>query len=335
MARALLQIVSAGPLTSIQDSGRPGRLRFGVPASGPVDRLAFAAGQAKLGNAPGAAAIELSLGGLVLDCVEGEVAFALTGGDFTAAIDGARLGSWTMARLGRGMQLRVSPGAQGNWSYLAFAGELEASSWLGSRSTHMLAGLGGGSISAGQVLTLERCHSKAEPGPIARPPDSAAPISKARIVVGPQDRFFASGAIERLGDTPFSATSSFDRMGMVLAGPSLMPARLDIPSEPAIRGALQVNGEGRIAMLTADHQTTGGYPKIAVVIDSDSDRVAQLRAGTPLGFVPVSPNEARALASAERRRSARYLASLTGKPSLAASLMGENLIDGVVDTGSD
>jgi allophanate hydrolase len=87
-----LVVAQAGPLTTIQDGGRRGLMRFGVPQSGPVDRLAFAAANAALGNPLGAPAIELSLGGLTLACRSGEVGFALTGGDFTAELDGVRSG---------------------------------------------------------------------------------------------------------------------------------------------------------------------------------------------------------------------------------------------------
>jgi allophanate hydrolase len=264
-----LLVEQAGPLVTIQDAGRRGLMRFGVPHSGPVDRLAFAAAHAVLGNPPGAPAIELSPGGLTLLCRSGEVDFALTGGDFAAELDGVALGAWTVGRLLPGTRLRVRPGAAGNWAYLAFAGRLDTRHWLGSAATHALAGLGGGALVAGQELTVEPATREVTPRPI--PPPPAAPPS-ARIVIGPQDRFFPPPALAALTCAEFRASARLDRMGLQLEGPALIPTALDMVSEPAVRGALQVNGTGGLSLLLADHQTTGGYPKIAVLIGADADR---------------------------------------------------------------
>ena len=330
MSQARLLIEQAGPLTNVQDAGRPSFARYGVPPSGPVDRLAFTAALAALRNSPGGTAIELSLGGITLHCVTGEVAFALTGGDFTADRDGVSLGGWTVGRLSAGMRLRVREGTRGNWAYLAFAGTIAAPAWLGSRSTLMLAGLGGGRIEAGAEVVIEGATITPIQGPITPPPD-ATPISEARVVLGPQERFFAADTIAHLTGKPFRASSAFDRMGLVLDGPPLVPLGLDMPSEPAVRGALQVNGAGALTLLSADHQTTGGYPKIGVVIDADCDRVAQLRAGSPCRFVAIDADDARTVAWTQRTAHAAWLAGLSARPLPEALLMSANLIGGMVD----
>jgi allophanate hydrolase len=150
-------------------------------------------------------------------------------------------------------------------------------------------------------------------------------------VIGPQERFFAADAQDRLCTEPFIATGTFDRMGRALEGPPLLPLRLDMPSEPALPGCLQLTGDGRMTMLMADHQTTGGYPKIAAVIGADIDRLAQLEAGTAFRFETVSLDEAvrrrQKLASAQ----ADALRQLVPGDDLAARLLGNNLVGGVID----
>lgn len=327
---ARLRVEHSGPLTSVQDAGRPGWRRFGVPPSGPVDRLALAAANRALGNPPHAAGVELSHGGITLFCVDGALDVALTGDDFRAEVDGAAYGDWSIFPLHAGMQLRVRAGAGANWAYLAFAGDLDAPHWLGSRATHLLAGLGGGRVVAGASLTVDNPRSSRRSRRIPLPP-ATAPITVAHVVLGPQDRYFTPETLARLTAEPFTATTRFDRMGMALDGAALPPVRIDMPSEPAIRGALQVDGDGRIVLLTADHQTTGGYPRIAVVIDADVDRLMQLPAGSPVRFVPLTAAEAVARARTQARRREGYLRDVDASRADAPSLLTTNLIDGVID----
>ena len=135
---AQLLVEAAGPLTTIQDAGRFGHLRRGVTWSGPVEPWGFAAAQAVLGTA--GPAIELSHGGLTLRCTEGSVRFALAGGDFTATLDGQRLGCWTTGVLTAGARLVVRDGAVGNWATLGFGGMLDCPRWLGRKVCCVITG---------------------------------------------------------------------------------------------------------------------------------------------------------------------------------------------------
>ncbi len=328
MTRAVLRVEMAGPLTTIQDAGRPGHRRFGVTPSGPVDRLGFAAAHAGLGNPPGGAAIELSHGGIVLRCIEGDVGFALAGGDFAARLDDVALGGWTTGVLRPGSRLVIRDGKAGNWATLAFAGVLEARHWLGSAATLALAELGGGRLTAGDTLAIA-ARTPAAPQPIAPPPAETGPI---RVVLGPQEQFFAPESIAALLSQPWAAAAAFDRMGLVIDGPALPPLSVTMLSAPLLRGAIQVNGAGTPTILTADHQTTAGYPRIATVIDTDVDRAAQLRPGESLRFAAVTVAEAIAIARRSAVARAAWLAGVAaGQGSLADRLASANLIDGVVD----
>ncbi|MFM9937602.1 MAG: biotin-dependent carboxyltransferase family protein [Novosphingobium sp.] len=328
---ARLRIEAAGPLTSVQDAGRRGAMRFGVPRSGPIDRLAFAAALAAAQPDCGTA-IELSLGGLTLTCLEGEIGFALCGGGFTAEIDGRALGGWCRAALAPGQRLRVRQGG-GNWAYLAFAGASSAPAWLGSRATHALSGLGGGMVSEGDVLEFDAARPL-PPAALAVPPaaSAAAPIG---VVIGPQERYFAADAVNRMSAETFIATGTFDRMGRVLNGPPFVPLRLDMPSEPAMRGCLQIAGDGRMTMLMADHQTTGGFPKLATVIGADIERLAQLPAGTLFRFEAVPVDEATTRLRRFTAAQAAFLGSLRQAENLEERLRAQNLVGGVIDALGD
>lgn len=335
MSEAVLSVGFAGPHVSIQDAGRPGFMRFGVPASGPMDRASFAAANAALGNPPGSPAVEISMGGLVLECLSGTVTFAVAGGGFVVEHGGRRAGSWTVATLRAGERLAIRPGHWGSWTYLAFAGRLDAQGWLGSFSTHALSGLGGGRVASGQRLTVTDAELREEREGAIPCPVTARPRQELHVVPGPQDGFFAAGTFAAFLAGPYRLTDAYDRMGVRLQGPALpLNASLDMPSGPIVRGSVQVAGDGVATVLLADHQTTGGYPRIATVIDTDLDAFVQLRPRDMIAFRPVTPEHAVEQARLRAASAARYLAAIA-KPrgTLSQRLMGENLIGGVVDAG--
>lgn len=312
MADALLRVVQAGPHVTVQDGGRRGMMRYGVPASGPMDRKALVIANTALGNAPGAAGIEVSPGGLVLDCVSGSVTLAAAGGGFILDVDGTRRGSWCVLGLRAGQRLVVRPGPWGCWMMLAFAGRIDRPGWLGSLATHGASGLGGGRLAAGDEIRVT--GTQALPDRPLPCPVTARPRPLLHAVAGPQDRFFGPAAMNALQHGGFRLTSAYDRMGVRLAGPGLLPeGALAIPSEPILRGSVQVAGDGVATVLLADHQTTGGYPKIATVIDDDLDGFVQCRPGQAIRFRLISPEVAVTIARQRSASFARYLGQLTPK----------------------
>lgn len=311
MSEAVLSVSFAGPHVSIQDGGRPGLMRFGVPQSGPLDRRSFAAANVALGNPAETPAIEVSLGGLSLSCISGTVSFAVAGGGFILDHAGVKRGSWTIATLRPGEKLTIRPGPWGSWCYLSFAGVLQSQHWLGSVATHALSGFGGGRLAAGQTLTIFDTERREDRKGDIPCPVSARPRHEARITIGPQDRFFAAETLQSFLSGPWRLTDAWDRMGLRLVGPTIAPeAVLDMPSEAILRGSVQVAGDGVASILLADHQTTGGYPKIATVLDCDTDALMQLRPRDPVTFRPVSNHEAIAIARLAARANKVYLAAL-------------------------
>jgi len=331
MREARLTVRSCGPLVSYQDGGRFGMLRFGVPASGAMDRLAHAAANAAVGRPHDATAIEISMGGLELACESGEVTYGIAGGDFHVLHAGAVAAPWGVRTLRAGEVLSVRAGRWGSWAYLAFAGELLCRHWAGRASTHSTSGLGGGMLAAGATVVVRDATTlDARHGDLAIP-DFARPRATIRVVLGPQSAQFGPEATVAFLREPFTVTSAYDRMGMRLAGPSLpLGDSLSIPSEPVVRGSIQVGGDGVASILLADHQTTGGYPKIATVISSDLDGVSQLQPHDRVRFQAVSADEGIHLARARAHARDRYLQEVaTRRVTLDDRLMQENLISGV------
>jgi len=303
-----LRVAFAGPHVTFQDGGRLGRMRFGVPASGPMDRKAFAIAQSIFGHPPDAAAIEVSVGGLALDCVEGQVTFAVVGGGFIVQIGARRLGAWAVHTLHQGERLVIRPGPWGSWTYLAFAGDLVAPQWLDSSATHGPSGLGGGTLAAGQEVIVQDARVVPAAEGAIPCPIWARPRRVIHAVVGPQDRFFSAESLEDMATQPFHLTNAYDRMGVRLRGPSLTPqGALSIPSEPILRGSVQVAGDGLATVMLADHGTTGGYPKIATVVSDDLDGFVQLRPNDAVRFKLITPPQAVALARSGDRALRAYL----------------------------
>ncbi len=331
MSAAVLEVRRAGPLVSFQDQGRPGRLRLGVPASGPMDPFAHAAAHAALGRPGSGTAVEVSVGGLTVACAGAAVTVAVCGGQFDLSHNGALVSGWAVVTLRPGDVLAISSGPWGSWCYLAVAGELRATHWLGSTSTHVRAGLGGGLLRPGdRIVVHDPVEDDERDGPIEVPASAMRP-SRLRVVLGPQTECFVPGAVETLLGTPYVLTSAYDRMGVRLDGAPLpLLDALAIPSTPTLRGSVQVAGDGLPTLLLADHQTTGGYPKIATVVADDVTRAVQLRPGDGVRFVAIDP--AAAIRSARVAASVRAaaLTALRARPGTRTRrLLGTNLIGGV------
>mgnify|MGYP000352970494 FL=1 len=330
MSDVEFSISFAGPLVTFQDIGRPGNMRYGVSASGPMDIVSFEAANAVLGNETKQTAIEISLGGLILQCHEGSITLAITGGDFLIEYQGQKISSWTVLTIQKGERLSIRAGKSGSWAYLAFSGKLNVKDWLKSNSTHSTSGFGGGVLKTGQKFTLTDASNQANRiGPILKPSFNTNDLIHA--VLGPQDQYFINTAIEIFSDSIFKVSDNYDRMGMQLTGPKLeLKSALSIPSEPVVKGSIQVSGDGIPTILLADHQTTGGYPKIATVISSDINRLVQFRSNQSVEFILISSNEALQKTRKFLDMKEKYLQKISiSRGTLEQRLMSENLIGGV------
>ena len=330
---ARFKVLHAGPFVSVQDTGRTGYKRFGVTGSGAMDRFSFAMVNTALEQPRHNAAIEVSLGGIDIQCTEGSVAACVAGGSFNIVLDGKQLSSCSTFVMQPGSVLRIRPGEWGSWSYLCFAGLLQSVGWLGSQSVHLDSGLCGRPLQTGDEIEIANPATELKVTGNFQNVDRLKPDSTLRVVLGPQDRYFEAASIDALFSEEFTISAEYNRMGVRLNGPALkIAAALDMPSEPIARGSLQVPGHGDPLLLLADHQTTGGYPKIATVISCDQDSFTQLRSGDSVRFKCVEVNEAIAATRDKHQKSEDLFRSFAlNSISLDERLANSNLISGVTD----
>jgi biotin-dependent carboxylase-like uncharacterized protein len=328
-----LRVLAAGPGLSLQDAGRPGYLRYGVSESGPMDWAAHALANRLLGNAPGAAALEIGPGGARFVAQTG-LAAAVAGTGFQITVDGHAHAAPVAGGIAAGQQIEVRPGRAGMWAYLALAGGIDAPDVLGSAAHHARAGLG---HRVGEGDALPPCHqSSVSPG-LAQYADplAALPDGPLGVVRGPQDHMFSNTMKARLTEAEWRISARADRMGYRLEGPKLA-AELgsDIVSEGIVMGSIQVPGDGQPIVLMADRQPTGGYAKIGVVCRADVRRLAQTRPGEAVSFAWITVEEALARLRRVREAINAPLRRLGQAPS-AEGLLRANLISGVTGAEHD
>lgn len=292
----LVQLLQPGPLTTIQDLGRPGFAHLGVPRSGAADHRGLRLANQLTGNDDNAACLETTLGRLALR-FDFDAIVALTGAptpvrlllgrDSEAAA--AEFGAALAVPAGAVLQLGSPPA--GLRSYVAIAGGIDVPAVLGSRSADLLSGLGPRALRPGEWLRVGRPRFRTEEHEHPRPDYSqpteadAAAVPVLRAIAGPRDDWFAAGAVAVLAGGSYQVSPASNRTGLRLAGPPLRRARAaELPSEGVAAGSLQVSHDGQPILLLADHPTTGGYPVIAVVVSEDLDLAAQLRPGQHVRF---------------------------------------------------
>ena len=302
-----LRILEPGLLTTVQDLGRPGYLRYGIPPSGPMDRGAFILANRLVGNPDAAAGLECTLIGPRLE-PGAECVISVTGAEMPVTVNNQEVPRWTAVRLKAGDVLRLGQAQRGVRASLAVSGGIDVPEVLGSRSTYLrgqLGGLEGRQLRKGDLLRLGRPEvslEAVEGRQIRReciPSYSEEP--EVRVILGPQaDRFTADG-IEAFLEGPYEMLPQSDRMGARLRGPHIAHAwGHDIVSDGVPLGGIQVVGDGQPIVLLADRQSTGGYTKIATVCSFDIRKVGQVRPGQRLRFRSVSVDEAHATLRVER-----------------------------------
>ena len=336
-----LRVLAPGLHTTVQDLGRPGYQAIGVPVSGALDGFGLRLANALVGNPAGMPALEILRSGPALEVAAPSVRVALASAGASLALDtessrGVPAGE--SVTLERGAVVRVVVERECACCYLAVEGGIAVPLVLGSASTYVRAkigGLDGRALRRGDFLPLARARASERAELRLAPPLTPTSHQPIRVILGPQQEFFTEEAVAALLDGEFHISQNADRMGMRLDGPLLRHRRgWDIISDAIATGAIQVPGSGQPILLLADHQTTGGYPKIATVISADLPVVGRRGPGDTLRFVAVTVEAAEELARAAERRFAELTAGLEPVPGRAmidvGSLYGDNLISGVV-----
>jgi biotin-dependent carboxylase-like uncharacterized protein len=332
-------------MTTVQDLGRPGYQRLGVPVSGALDHVSLRAANLLVGNPAGAAALEVAYQGPTLAVEAESVRVAFAGA--TAPIDilyaeqtasAERLPPLHSLRLLKGQRVRIGALSGSAVGYLAIEGGFDVAPVLGSRSTFTRAGIGGFEgrpLRAGDRLAINLAEATEREERMLPSLDLAIP-ARFRVVLGPQDDYFTAAGLHTLLESTYTVTSASDRMGMRLEGPPLEHAKgYNIVSDGIAPGSIQVPGDGLPIVLLADRQTTGGYPKIATVISTDLPALGRLTPGAKIRFEAVSIE----LAEEACRQQAALIEAMVerivpiqrGPLVDARGLLSQNLVSGMVD----
>ena len=284
----MLEVLSAGALTTVQDLGRPGWAHLGIARSGAADRGALRLANRLVGNPAGAAALELTLRGPRLRA-HASCRAVLTGGIAAARLEGVDVAINAPFELEAGQVLEIGPVRAGLRAYLGLAGGIDAPESFGSRATDTLGRIGPEPLGSDDQIRL---LPPAGPAPTLAAVPARTPASEIEValLLGPREEWIAERSRAALPGGTYTVTPQSDRVGVRLQGPPLAWAREDeLRSEGIVPGAVQVPRSGQPVILLADCPTSGGYPVIGVVPERDLDRIAQLRPGGRLSFRPRPP----------------------------------------------
>lgn len=289
-------IKKGGPLTTIQDRGRFGFQKFGMPTAGAMDKYSYKIANLLVGNYNEEAVIEYTLKGPKIEFLEDAI-ISITGAKSKVFIDGQKIKMWKSHFVKKGSILEISRVEEGLRGYIAFKNGLDLPKIMGSYSTYLrgeLGGYKGRKLKNGDKLKLNRKVEKNEFKERKlvkndRPDFSQKEI---RVIMGPQDDYFTNKGISDFLKEEFEVSSQADRMGYRLKGEIEHKDGADIISDGIAPGSVQVTGDGKAIIMLADRQTTGGYTKIATVITVDLDLVVQKKPGDIITFKKVSLEKA-------------------------------------------
>jgi len=294
MAKAI--IVSAGALSAIQDLGRVGYQKMGMPVAGVMDNYAARCANILVGNNEKAALIETALLGPEIKFT-GKTLVALTGADMSAQINGVKIKNWKAYLVNKDDVLKLKGAVSGIRNYIAFSGGINVPSVMGSYATYIKGGIGGvngRALKAGDLLNFGSGGKFS----IREMDASDIPIYNENIVLravaGPFSEYFTDEGSDLFFGQSYTVGARSDRMGIFLEGSALSFTNktADILSSAILMGSVQITNDATPVILMADRQTTGGYAQIATVISPDLPKAAQAKPGAKISFQKVSISEA-------------------------------------------
>jgi len=334
-----LKVLAPGLHTTVQDLGRVGYQHIGVPVSGALDGSSLRLANALVGNPQNTAVLEALISGPTLEVAVDTARLAVAGAGASLIIRGDPpriVAAGQSVTLQHGAVVEIAVGRDTACCYLAVEGGIAVPLVLGSASTYVRAAIGGfqgRALRRDDILQLTIARAAERPElRISAPPVAAE--QSIRVVLGPQHDYFAEDAVTSLLSAEFRISKDADRMGLRLDGPVLRHRHgWDIVSDAIATGSIQVPGSGQAIVLLADHQTTGGYPKIATVISADLPALGRRRPGDMLRFLSVSLETAEQLARDAEHELAKLISTLEPAPNGTdldfGLLYDENLISGV------
>lgn len=293
------KVIQAGPLASLQDAGRFGVRHLGITQGGAIDLHAWAWANYLVANPWGAAAVEITFGGLKLEAIT-DVQLALAGADLGATLDGKPMQTWTALQMRTGQTLAFSTPRNGLRAYLAVAGGFQGESLLGSLSGVAREKLGGHSGDGKQLALGDILHAQQSAGdsptetrqiPATEKLDYSRP-ALLDFILGAQAEYFSGVSLFEFFNQSWTVDNRSDRMGIRLNGPVLKCSINNLVSEGLTLGAVQVPPDGQPIVLLNDRQTIGGYPRLGTLTPLSCARLAQCLPGQQVSFRPISAERA-------------------------------------------
>ena len=293
-------VKDSGPLTTVQDLGRFGYQKFGMPTAGAMDKFSYKIANLLVDNKEDDAVLEYTFKGPNLKFEEDAI-IAVTGAENTVKINGKKIKMWKSHYIEKGSTLEISSAQKGLRGYISFKSGFDLPEIMGSKSTYLRANLGGyegRKLKNGDVLEINKKISRDNYTLKSlekkyRPDFSQRNI---RVILGPQDDSFSKEGISKFLKDEFKVSSQADRMGYRLEGPKIdHKDGADIITDGIAEGSIQVSGNGKPIIMLADSQTTGGYTKITTVITVDIDIVSQKKPGDLITFEKIDIKTAQKL----------------------------------------
>lgn len=289
-----IKIINPGMFTTVQDLGRRGYQKYGIPPSGALDSYSLQLANLLVGNDKGEACLEATIAPPTIGFNK-ETWFSVTGGDWRPKLNGKELPAWKSIPAMKGDKLSFESKGTGMRVYISFSGGIDIPTVLGSKSTYARAALGGfkgRSLEQGDVLEIRESRKiVSQEIPEEFKPDLQ--FENIAVILGPQEDHFSEKGLENFLNSKYTVRSDSDRMGIRFDGPSIEHSDgADIISEAVAGGSVQVPGNGKPIILLSDRQTTGGYTKLATVIKAAGSKLAQMKPGDEVSFREISLEKA-------------------------------------------
>ena len=290
-----IKVIRPGACTTIQDLGRIGYQKFGIPVAGVMDEFAASVANFLVGNERNEAVLEITYLGPTLAFQE-EMLIGIAGADVSPKLNGVPVPVWESFTVKKDDVLSFASVKSGVRAYIAFAGSIDVPPVNGSKSTLMkskIGGFQGRMLQAGDELAICVRHGSVP----QRLPARFIPVyphsNDISVCLGPQDDYFTEQGIADFFRQPYTITANADRMGIRLDGAAVAhKTKADIISDAAVIGSIQVPADGKPIILMADRQTTGGYAKIGTVIKEDIIKLAQMASKDTVQFRRISMEDA-------------------------------------------
>lgn len=300
----MIEIISAGMLSTVQDLGRFKVMKNGFTQSGVMDAYSTKIANKLCKNDINAPVIEMTMLGITAK-FKGEHIFAISGGIFDVSLNNKPVRTNKAYIAKDGDILSIKGAKQGLRCYLAVAGGFDVPLFMGSASTNLkinVGGFNGRKLKSGDILKIGKADKIKNIEKRELPENTYNNPVRVRVVLGPQDDMFSENDLMLFSKQQYTVTSDLDRMGIRLWGIALRgKEKLEIISDAITFGSIQITNSGMPIILMADHQTTGGYAKIATVISADLPKLAQVKPNDKISFEIIDIDTAEKIAIKQKK----------------------------------